>query len=100
MQKSSSNKNNYNIKDTTLVKKCENKSPKIQSYLISFSKSDSPKTSIKSLNKEDLVYHRPKNSSKFKRIKRSGNYRLILIIIFMLIKILLNSMEFNFKRKI
>ena len=74
MQKSSSNKNNYNIKDITLLKKCENKSPKIQSYLISFNKSDSPKSSIKNINKEDLVYHRPKSSSKFKRIKRSGNY--------------------------
>ena len=73
MQKSSSNKNNYNIKDITLLKKCDNKSPKIQSYLISFNKSDSPKSSIKNINKEDLVYHRPKSSSKFKRI-RSANY--------------------------
>ena len=73
MQKSSSNKNNYNIKDITLLKKCENKSPKIQSYLISFNKSDSPKSSIKNINKEDLVYHRPKSSSKFKRIRRSSN---------------------------
>ena len=74
MQKSSSNKNNYNIKDITLLKKCENKSPKIQSYLISFNKSDSPKSSFKNINKEELVYHRPKSSSKFKRIHRSANY--------------------------
>ena len=74
MQKSSSNKNNYNIKDINLLKKCENKSPKIQSYLISFNKSDSPKSSIKNINKEDLIYHRPKSSSKFKRIHRSENY--------------------------
>ena len=76
MQNSSANKEDYNnliIKDINLSKNYENKTSKIQSYVISFNKPNSTKNSLRNF-REDIVYHRPKSSSKFKKTNKIINY--------------------------
>jgi hypothetical protein len=53
-------------KDTNLIQNNENITPNIQTYLISF---NSKKKLIRSDFKEEMIYHRPKSSSKFRNKK-------------------------------
>ena len=50
-------------RDINLIKNNENKASTIESYLISFNPT---KNQIFNFYKEDMIYHRPKSSSKFR----------------------------------
>ena len=62
-------------KERDLLKDYENKTPRIQTYLISFKNNKSP---IKNFYKDNLIYHRPKSTSKFRSNKnKTLNYDTI-----------------------
>ena len=61
-------------KDINLIKNYENKTPMIQTYLISF---NSNKNHINNFFKDNLIYHRPKSSSKFRSKNNILNYEYI-----------------------
>jgi translation initiation factor 1 (eIF-1/SUI1) len=61
-------------KDINLIKNYENKTPMIQTYLISF---NSNKNHINNFFKDNLIYHRPKSSSKFRSKNNTLNYEYI-----------------------
>ena len=65
--------NNYTMKNNYLSKNMENNTSKIQSYVISFNKHDSNKNPLRN-NRDNIVYHRPKSSSKFKKFYKNANY--------------------------
>ena len=56
------------------IKQNENNTTKIESYIISFNKHDSSKNSLRNFNREDIIYQRPKSSSKFKKTYKICNY--------------------------
>ena len=58
-------------KDINLIKNYQNKTPMIQTYLISF---NSNKNHINNFFKDNIIYHRPKSSSKFRSKNNTLNY--------------------------
>ena len=60
------NDSQLNHKDSNLIQNDENVTPNIQTYLISF---NSKKKLIRNDFKEEMIYHRPKSSSKFRNKK-------------------------------
>ena len=73
--------NIININDAHIIhkavnlKNCEN-NPKIQTYLISFKSFNknniTVKNACKNFFREDIIYHRPKSSSKFRNTNKTN----------------------------